>query len=121
VAQGTPADLPGLTALLEQAIRFPGFSFVNVQSPCVTYGEDDQQIKAQKAKMKTLDSLGHDPSDRIRAMDRAQHYGRELYTGVFYRNPSPPPTFDALVGERQQQLSGKGLPRERILDLFLQR
>ena len=120
VAQGTPADLPGLAALIEEAIRYPGFSFVNVQSPCVTYGEDDQQLKAQKAKMKPLAGLGHDPASRIRAMDLAQHYGTELHTGVFYRNPEPPPTFEALVGERQRELAEGALPRERILDLFLQ-
>src|SRR4030095_5631771 len=37
VAQGTPADMNGLSALIEQAIRYPGFAFVNVQSPCVTF------------------------------------------------------------------------------------
>ena len=41
VAQGTPADMPGLAAVIEEAIRFPGFAFVNVQSPCVTFGEAD--------------------------------------------------------------------------------
>ena len=38
VAQGTPADMSGLADVIEQAIRFPGFAFVNVQSPCVTFG-----------------------------------------------------------------------------------
>ncbi len=118
VAQGTPADMVGLTQLIEEAIRFPGFSFVNVQSPCVTYGEDDQQVKAQKSKMKTLASLGHDPKDKLRALDLAQSYGTELYTGVFYRNPRPPPTFESLVKDRQAALGGAALPRERILDLF---
>jgi 2-oxoglutarate ferredoxin oxidoreductase subunit beta len=94
---------------------------VNVQSPCVTYGEDCQQIKEQKAKMKPLKSLGHDPADRIRAMDLAQHYGQELYTGVFYRNPNPPPTFEALVRERQAAMAAGAPPRERILEMFRQR
>ena len=48
VAQGTPADMQGLAAVIEEAIRFPGFAFVNVQSPCVTYGQEEQQLKAQK-------------------------------------------------------------------------
>jgi 2-oxoglutarate ferredoxin oxidoreductase subunit beta len=121
VAQGTPADMPGLAALIEEAIRYPGFSFVNVQSPCVTYGEEEQQVKAQKAKMRPLSSLGHDPTNLLSALDLARAYGEELYTGVFYRNPEPPPTLDALVQERQQQLRGEALPRERITDLFLQR
>ena len=120
VAQGTPGDMAGLTAVIEEAIRYPGFAFVNVQSPCVTYGDEDQQVKAQKAKMKTLASLGHDPSDQLAAMDLARAYGTELYTGVFYRNPAPQSTMDSLVLERQQQLAAGALPRERILDLFVQ-
>jgi len=120
VAQGTPADMPGLATLLEEAIRFPGFAFVNVQSPCVTFGEPDQQLKAHKQGMQTLASVGHDSSDRIKAMDLAQAYGHKLYTGVFYRNPTPPPTYESLVHERQQALDTSALPRQRILDLFLQ-
>jgi 2-oxoglutarate ferredoxin oxidoreductase subunit beta len=120
VAQATPADMAGMTAVIEEAIRYPGFSFVNVQSPCVTYGEEHQQVKAQRAKMKSLASLSHDPSDRMRAFELASHYGDELYTGVFYRNPSPPPTYGALIKERQAELAG-GLPRERILDSFIQK
>ena len=66
VAQATPADMPGMTALIEEAIRYPGFSFVNIQSPCVTFGEEDQQLKAHKARMKPLASLGHDPAEPAR-------------------------------------------------------
>jgi 2-oxoglutarate ferredoxin oxidoreductase subunit beta len=117
VAQGTPVDMPGLSAILEEAIRFPGFSFVNVQSACVTYGQESQQAKAQKLMMKTLDSLGHDPTNRLAAMDLAQQYGAELHTGVFYRDPNPRPTYDALVRERQQH-EADGRTRDQVLDLF---
>src|SRR3954451_25246475 len=121
VAQGTPADMAGLASILEEAIRYPGFSFVNVQSPCVTYGEECQQVKAQKTKMKPLASLGDDASNLLSALDLSRSYGTELYTGVLYRNPQPPPSMDAQVVERQQRLAQGALPRERILDLFVQK
>jgi 2-oxoglutarate ferredoxin oxidoreductase subunit beta len=121
VAQGTPADMPGLTDILEKAIRYPGFSFVNVQSPCVTFGDENQQVKVHRAKMKSLASLGHDATDRIAAMRLAQEYGVELHTGIFYQNPDPPPTLDAQVVERQQALSKNAAPRENILDAFLRK
>jgi len=121
VAQGTPADMQGLSRVIEEAIRYPGFSFVNVQSPCVTFGAEDVQVKEHRAHMKSLESLGHNPSDRLAAMGLAQHYGTELHTGIFYRNPEPPPTMDGLLRERQQTMAGKGLPRERILDAFVQK
>jgi 2-oxoglutarate ferredoxin oxidoreductase subunit beta len=68
--------------------------------------------------MKPLVALGHDPADRLRAMALAQDYGRELHTGVLYRNPEPTPTLEALVRERQQELAPGALPPERILELF---
>ena len=119
VAQTSPADMAGMTALLEEAIRYPGFSFVNIQSPCVTFGEDDQQVKAHKAKMKSLASLGHDSKDFLKAMDLARAYGTELYTGVFYKNPTPPPTYEDLVKLRQAEQAKTARPRERVLDKFL--
>jgi 2-oxoglutarate ferredoxin oxidoreductase subunit beta len=121
VAQACPSDLAGMSAILEEAIRYPGFAFVNVQSPCVTFGEEAQQIKGLKAITETLDSLGHDASNRIAAMDLAQHYGRKLHLGVFYRNPEPPPTYDDLVRERQAELAKDALPKERILELFIKK
>jgi 2-oxoglutarate ferredoxin oxidoreductase subunit beta len=113
--------MAGLASVIEEGIRYPGFAFINVESPCVTYGEDDHQLKDHRASMISLESLGHDPKDRLRAMDLAQEYGTKLYTGVFYRNPDPPPTFESLVRERQAALSEGAAPRERILELFVQR
>jgi 2-oxoglutarate/2-oxoacid ferredoxin oxidoreductase subunit beta len=101
VAQGVPADMDGLTKMIEEAIRYPGFAFVNIQSPCVTFGSEEDQAKVQKARMQKLSDLGHDPSNRLRAMDLAQEYSTSLYTGVFYRDPNPPPTFDAQIRQRQ--------------------
>lgn len=102
VAQGVPADMEGLTKMIEEAIRYPGFSFVNVQSPCVTFGDPEDQMKVQKAKMRRLAAEGHDPSNRLRAIELAQEYGTSLYTGVFYRNPNPPETYDSQIRRRQQ-------------------
>ncbi len=107
VAQGLPADMDGLTKMIEAAIRYPGFSFVNIQSPCVTFGDPNDQMKVQKAKMKKLADLGHDPTNRLRAMDLAQAYGTEIYTGIFYQNPNPPETYDQMIRARQAELLGK--------------
>jgi 2-oxoglutarate ferredoxin oxidoreductase subunit beta len=118
VAQGTPADMAGLAKIIEEGIRFPGFAFINVQSPCVTYGEEEQQLKAQKTKMQSLESLGHDPADRTRATELARDYGVKLYTGILYRNPNPPRTYVQGVIERQQGLKSQAVPRHEILTRF---
>jgi hypothetical protein len=100
VAQGTPADMAGLAAVIEAGIRYPGFAFVNVQSPCVTFGDPEWQLKQHKATLETLESRGHDSSDRLKAMALAQEYGTRLYTGVFYRDPDPPPASLPGMAER---------------------
>ncbi len=120
VAQATPADMAGMASVIEEAIRYPGFAFVNVQSPCVTYGQEEQQVKAHRAHMKPLASIGHDPANRMGAFELASKYGEELYTGVFYRNPDPPPSHGALMKARQEALATK-IPRARILDMFVQK
>ncbi len=121
VAQGTPADMNVLATIIEEGIRYPGFAFINVQSPCVTYGEVEQQLKEQKTRMKNLQEMGHDSSNRLRAMDLAQDYGRELYTGVLYRNPNPSALYDQSVRERQKKLRESALPKDKILQVFLPR
>jgi 2-oxoglutarate ferredoxin oxidoreductase subunit beta len=119
VAQGSPADMPGLAKMIEEGIRFPGFAFINVQSPCVTYGEEEQQLKAQRTRIKNLESMGHDTSDRARAIELAREYGSTLYTGILYRNPNPPTTYGQGVTDRHQALQGKAVPRHQILSRFL--
>jgi 2-oxoglutarate ferredoxin oxidoreductase subunit beta len=121
VAQGTPADMAELADVIEEGIRFPGFAFINVQSPCVTYGEEDQQLKAQKERMQRLEDLKHDPSNRLQAMALAAEYGTKLYTGVFYRNPDPDPTYEGLVRDLRAQQDKKARSKADILDMFVPR
>ena len=118
VAQGTPADMKGLAEVIEEGIRFPGFAFINVQSPCVTYGREERSLKAHKAMREALPELGHDPSDRMKAMALASEYGEKLYTGVFYRNPEPPPTYGRATKARQDEMMPDAVPRDRILEIF---
>jgi 2-oxoglutarate ferredoxin oxidoreductase subunit beta len=119
VAQGTPADMAGLAKIIEEGIRFPGFAFINVQSPCVTYGEEAQQLKAQKTRMQSLEAIGHHPANRVRAIELAAEYGSKLYTGVLYRDPNPPPTYGQGVTERQQALKKQAVPRQEVFKRFL--
>jgi 2-oxoglutarate ferredoxin oxidoreductase subunit beta len=119
VAVGSPADMAGLARVIEEGIRFPGFAFIHVLSPCVTYGEEEQQLKAQKSKLQSLESIGHDASDLAMATQRARECGTKLYTGILYHNPNPPPNYGQGVAERQQALQKQAVPRHEILKRFI--
>jgi 2-oxoglutarate/2-oxoacid ferredoxin oxidoreductase subunit beta len=103
VAQGLTADLDGLAKMIEDGIRYPGFAFINVKSPCLGCGDLEMQVLLQKAKMRKLSSMGHDSSDLERAIKIAREDGDSLHTGVFYRNPNPPATFGSKVKELKQR------------------
>ena len=66
--------------------------------------------------MKNLEAMGHDATDRIAAMRLAMEYGEALYTGVFYRDPTPSPTYDSELVERRRAFGT--LDRARALDRF---
>jgi 2-oxoglutarate ferredoxin oxidoreductase subunit beta len=119
VAQGTPADMAALADVIEQGIRFPGFAFINVQSPCITFGQPESQLKAQKGIMQSLEEIKHDPGDRLKGMELAQEYGTRLYTGIFYRSPEQAPTYESLARDRQQELQARAVSKQDILQMFI--
>jgi 2-oxoglutarate ferredoxin oxidoreductase subunit beta len=43
IARGFAGDIAGCTRLIAEAVRTPGFSFVQILSPCVTFRPDQQQ------------------------------------------------------------------------------
>jgi 2-oxoglutarate ferredoxin oxidoreductase subunit beta len=47
IARGFSGDPNGLAAILAEAIRAPGFSFVEVLSPCVTFRPEQREWKSQ--------------------------------------------------------------------------
>ena len=69
--------------------------------------------------MRSLASLGHDATNLALATERARAYGKELHTGVFYRNPQPPSTYGQGVTERHNVLSKQAVGPHQILDRFL--
>ena len=60
-------------------------------------------------------------TSRVAALTVAERQSEELYSGVFYKNPNPPPTYDALLRERQNTLAPKAVAREHLLDAYVQR
>jgi 2-oxoglutarate ferredoxin oxidoreductase subunit beta len=88
IARGFSGDPNGLAAILAEAIRTPGFSFVEVLSPCVTYRPEQREWKGRVR-----------PSP-VAPTDDAERAARRLLTddgfnmGVLYRGnrkPHQPP------------------------------
>jgi len=85
VAQGYSANQAQLIGLIEQGVRHRGFSFINVQSPCVTYNLVNT---FDWFKEHAQPIAGHDPSDWKAAMDIAND-GSKVPTGLLFQAQRP--------------------------------
>jgi 2-oxoglutarate ferredoxin oxidoreductase subunit beta len=86
VGRGFSGDPKTLVELMTRAIAHPGFAFLNVISPCVTWRGDDQ-FRSIKAKLAFVPA-DHDAADRAAAL----RYTREkeaVTTGVLYEARQP--------------------------------
>jgi len=89
VAQGFSSWQPQLARLIQLGIEHPGFAFINVISPCVTYNKVNT-YDWYKAHLVNLDEdPDYHATDRTRALARLEETD-ELVTGLIYRESSVP-------------------------------
>jgi 2-oxoglutarate ferredoxin oxidoreductase subunit beta len=79
VARGFSSQPRDLTELIKRGVQHPGFSFIQVISPCVTFYDTYARFKEITAPMPE----DHDPLDRLEAIRLALETDVQ-YLGVFY-------------------------------------
>ena len=85
IARGFSGDLGGCARLIVEAVRAPGFSFIQILSPCVTFRKDQQR---------SWKNLVHPASET--ETDDPAHAARRLMaddgfdTGILYRGSREP-------------------------------
>ncbi|MEM0120021.1 MAG: 2-oxoacid:ferredoxin oxidoreductase subunit beta [Thermoprotei archaeon] len=92
VARGFSGDPKHLSMLIQEAIKHRGFALVDAISPCVTWHDIYDEVRQ---KMYKLDDAGHNPSDFVAALHRAQEVDK-IPLGIFYRTEDKP-TFEELM------------------------
>jgi 2-oxoglutarate ferredoxin oxidoreductase subunit beta len=104
IARGFSGDPTSLTDLLIQGIQYPGFSFIHVLSPCVTYHPE------QKAWKKTVHEQSQSTTaDPVVAAQRIQQSDR-MATGLIFKAKSQ---------VQQQQHPSKNISLEQISRQFV--
>jgi 2-oxoglutarate ferredoxin oxidoreductase subunit beta len=85
VARAFSGEIKGMITVLREALQHPGFSLVQVLSPCVTFYDTYDHYREIAQPLPE----DHDPSDRLRAMELAMQTETQ-YLGVFYRDATRP-------------------------------
>ena len=88
VARGFSGDFERLGELIAEGIRHPGLSFIDVLQVCVSFNPS-KSFKWYQERVCRLEDEGHDPSDRMKALEAVLRDDDRLPTGVFYRGSAP--------------------------------
>ncbi len=115
VARSFSGNLPELKALVTAAIKHKGFSFLDIMSPCVTFNKVDT-FESFKEIVAPIPE-GHDPSDRLKAMELAMKGTSKLYTGLYYQDSRPNYT-DLLKEVKLRAKTKEGYNIEDVIDTF---
>ena len=89
LAQGFSTQLQELTDLIVAAVKHPGFSLVNVFSPCVTFNKVNTYEWFKDRLVDVKDIEEYDNSDKGAVLNQVlEHEG--LLTGLLYKNLKKP-------------------------------
>ena len=86
VARGFSLNLPHLTDILTKAIKNPGFSFVDILTPCITWNKKNQPDAWYQERVYELDKDGYPLPQAIKL---ALEEPNKLPLGIFYQEKRP--------------------------------
>lgn len=109
VARGFSGDQKQLIEIIKHGLQHPGFALIDVFSPCVTFNRVNTYDFFKK-RVKRLEDMSHDPSDRMAAFEQANIWGDVIPIGIFFQNPDPRPAIDDL----DSALQGEPLTRQEL-------
>lgn len=88
VARGFAGDPKHLQSLIVQASRHRGFNYIDVFQPCVTFNYLNT-FDWFRQRVYKLEEVGHDVSDRQKALEKSFEWGDRIPIGIFYKDERP--------------------------------
>jgi 2-oxoglutarate/2-oxoacid ferredoxin oxidoreductase subunit beta len=88
IARGFSGDNPQLTNLIIEGLKHPGYSFIDVFQPCVTFNKVNT-YKWFFDHVYKLENEKYDQTDKVAAWAKAHEPGDKFATGIFYQERIP--------------------------------
>ncbi len=116
VARGFAGDKEQLAHLIQSGLESPGFSFIDILQPCVTFNKVNTYAWYRE-RVYDINEEGHDPEDLPGAFALAQQWGERIPTGIFYQGKRP--TFhESILGKGATPLCEVEPKPQRVAALF---
>ncbi|MBD3393977.1 MAG: 2-oxoacid ferredoxin oxidoreductase [Chitinivibrionales bacterium] len=90
VARSFSKDIEGLSELIVEGVRHPGFSLIDVLQPCVSFNRKNTYEWYGERVYRVDEDSEYDPYERTAALSAAGQWGDRIPTGIIYRNDSKP-------------------------------
>ncbi|MCQ1536953.1 2-oxoacid:ferredoxin oxidoreductase subunit beta [Methanosarcina sp. KYL-1] len=84
VARGFSGDQEYLKELMKAAITHKGFALLDILQPCVSFNKINT-FKWYRDRVYRLEE-DYDPSNRLKAFEKALEWGERIPNGIFYKN-----------------------------------
>ncbi|GAX61658.1 pyruvate:ferredoxin oxidoreductase and related 2-oxoacid:ferredoxin oxidoreductases, beta subunit [Candidatus Scalindua japonica] len=85
VARSFSKEVEFTTKLIEEGVKTPGFSLIDVLQPCVSFNHINT-YKWYSDKVYKLDN-SYNPTDKLKAYKKSTEWGNKIPIGVIYKNP----------------------------------
>jgi 2-oxoglutarate ferredoxin oxidoreductase subunit beta len=89
VSRGFSGQMDHLTWLITEAVKYRGFSLVEVLQPCITYNKVNTFGWYARRVYKINDDPAYDTADFQRAMQSSLQWGDHIPIGILYRVDRP--------------------------------
>ena len=88
VARGFSGNQKDLVTLMVEAVRHKGFAVVDILQPCQTWNRK-LTWKFYNERAYSLQEEGHDPTNKMIALERSFEFGDRIPVGLFYKSELP--------------------------------
>jgi 2-oxoglutarate ferredoxin oxidoreductase subunit beta len=117
VARGFALDIQHLVAIMVEALQHRGYALVDVLQPCVSFNRP-MSYEWYRERVYKVEDVGHDPTDRQAALDKAFEYpgGERIPVGIIYRNEDVPSYEEQVSTLKAEALAVQALPFRPVED-----
>jgi 2-oxoglutarate/2-oxoacid ferredoxin oxidoreductase subunit beta len=88
LARGFAGDIEHLSGLIQAAVRFHGFSLVDILQPCVSFNHRNT-FAWYRQRVYKVENEAYNPTDLSAAFVKAQEWGDRIPIGIIYRKERP--------------------------------
>jgi 2-oxoglutarate/2-oxoacid ferredoxin oxidoreductase subunit beta len=89
VGRSFSGSLEHLTAMIKAGIQHPGFSYIEVMQPCVSFNHVNTHAWYKERIYDVAQAGNFDPANYLQALEKAEEWGTRIPIGIIYKSDRP--------------------------------